>query len=69
MGFLKDVDEVLGVVTAPLARVAKGIKDEANDALDTFGIYKACGRCGNEHSNKLDYCPECEKEGRQNENK
>ena len=61
MGFLKDLDDIAGAVTAPVATVARGLKKGLEDALDSVDIHKRCKKCGNEYSQKFENCPLCDR--------
>ena len=58
MGFLKDLDDALGGITAPLGAAGRMMRGAVNELADEF-IQKTCKECNFRYSNKMEKCPKC----------
>ena len=67
MGFLKDLDDTLGAVTAPLGGIGRTVKKVTHKIMDELCITQDCGICGQSYSNKFEECPYCKVEKEKNE--
>ena len=60
MSFLKDLNDIAGVVTYIPGEIAREIKKGLQGYKDDEEIYPVCGKCGKEYSNRFDNCPKCD---------